>query len=413
MASEAPMSASKTALSMARPRFKNPWIIVTALAFIMAIVVAFIVGYFVRSPNEAAISNSKNTPVITTVVEKRTLESPQTPVKGISSTGSTYDVFPPSSQGTAVVTAQLVKQGERVHSGTLLGRISGRPIIALHLPFSLYRDILPGATGDDVQAIQRALKEARLYAGAIDGQYGIATQKAIRNLYTRVKEQPPTLEGETSTPEEKAASDDVGHSNKPEESKGKSAASTAPNPQGTPVLKSEIVAIASPSAIAEDIARIGAQLSEEKPFAKLRVGTPSVTVRVPSSAKDKYSVGTSVDISSDGTELTVGTVSRVSSFRNTGEEPWQSLPGYDVTISLESPDKVSDKQNVTATVRTQQEERTGLAVPVTALREVNGKTFVRISGKDVPVTVTFTQDGFSLIEGALKEGDRVQIGNAK
>lgn len=86
--------------------------------------------------------------------------------------------------GAAVVTKLPLKAGDPVQAGQLLAEVSGRPVFALHGGLPMYRDLKPGATGDDVAQLQQALRELGYGTGAdAKGVFGAGTKAALAAHY--------------------------------------------------------------------------------------------------------------------------------------------------------------------------------------------------------------------------------------
>ncbi|MFJ4779858.1 peptidoglycan-binding protein [Streptomyces sp. NPDC088762] len=86
--------------------------------------------------------------------------------------------------GTPVVTKLPLKAGDAVAAGQLLAEVSGRPVFALKGTLPVYRDLKPGATGDDVAQVQQALRELGHGTGSDRrGFFGPGTKAALTARY--------------------------------------------------------------------------------------------------------------------------------------------------------------------------------------------------------------------------------------
>ncbi|MFD0275984.1 peptidoglycan-binding protein [Kitasatospora sp. NPDC127111] len=141
----------------------------------------------IKSPAQAA-ADSEPPPadVLTAPVEKRVLTD-SVVVRGQVSAGQSVDVAP-AGGGTGgakpVVTKLPVGAGDQVRPGQSVLEVAGRPVFALRGDLPVYRDLRPGATGQDVKQLQQALKELGFGSdGDAEGSYGTATKAAVRAFY--------------------------------------------------------------------------------------------------------------------------------------------------------------------------------------------------------------------------------------
>jgi hypothetical protein len=139
----------------------------------------------VRSP--AQIAADRAAPVLppaTAEVERRVVEATVT-LRGEVTTARRVEIEASASDGArAVVTAIDVGDGDRVRSGDVLVEISGRPVILLDGRLPAYRDLQVGATGPDVEQLQRALAALGYGSADANGRLGPSTKAAVRRLYT-------------------------------------------------------------------------------------------------------------------------------------------------------------------------------------------------------------------------------------
>ncbi|MFG2994046.1 peptidoglycan-binding protein [Streptomyces sp. NPDC048257] len=93
--------------------------------------------------------------------------------------------------GAAVVTKLPLKAGDPVTAGQLIAEVSGRPVFTLHGAQPMYRDLKPGATGDDVTQLQQALRELGHGVGAdAKGVFGAGTKAALAARYRAIGYEP-------------------------------------------------------------------------------------------------------------------------------------------------------------------------------------------------------------------------------
>jgi peptidoglycan hydrolase-like protein with peptidoglycan-binding domain len=92
-----------------------------------------------------------------------------------------------------VVSALPVQDGATVKPGDVLLEVEGRPLIALGLPFPLWRELGEGTQGRDVEALQTALADLGLLEGAAGGTFDARTRAAVEELFTAVGYPPPSV----------------------------------------------------------------------------------------------------------------------------------------------------------------------------------------------------------------------------
>ncbi|MFI8079547.1 peptidoglycan-binding protein [Kitasatospora sp. NPDC086009] len=142
----------------------------------------------IRSPAQAAAESEPPPPdVLTATVEQRVLTD-SVVLRGQVGAGQTVEVAPAGSGGPAgakpVVTKLPVRTGDQVAAGQSVLEVSGRPVFALRGGLPVYRDLRPGATGQDVEQLQQALKELGFGSdGDPAGRYGAATGAAVTAFY--------------------------------------------------------------------------------------------------------------------------------------------------------------------------------------------------------------------------------------
>ncbi|MFD7262650.1 peptidoglycan-binding protein [Streptomyces sp. NPDC059874] len=150
----------------------------------------------VKSPAQvAAESRPPAQQALTVPVESRVLA--QTVVtRGTVIAGQTVTVSPQGhgsgeGAGAAVVTKLTLKAGDEITAGQLLAEVSGRPVFALKGGLPVYRDLKPGATGDDVAQLQQALRELGHGTGNDPkGTFGTGTKAALTARYKAIGYEP-------------------------------------------------------------------------------------------------------------------------------------------------------------------------------------------------------------------------------
>ena len=138
-----------------------------------------------RSPAEMAAEAEPPEPSEVTVPVERTELVADVIVR---STVQFDEPFPVSLGGSLDVDGELIvtrvpEEGTEVDEGDVLLEVSGRPVFVLSGEIPMFRDLRPGASGEDVEGLQAALDRLGYDVGSVDGELGAATQAAIEALY--------------------------------------------------------------------------------------------------------------------------------------------------------------------------------------------------------------------------------------
>ncbi|MFC7221263.1 peptidoglycan-binding protein [Streptomyces polyrhachis] len=179
---------------------RRRWIGAVAVGAALLAAAGVVASTLVKSPSQAAAdAGPPERSVLTAPVEHRVLTS-SVIVRGQVGAGQSVDVAPQVSGGESaaapVVTKLAVKQGDTLRAGQLLMEVSGRPVFVLPGRVPVYRDLKPGAEGDDVRQLQQALRGLGHGTGAdAAGVFGSGTKSALNSLYTAIGYDPlPALD---------------------------------------------------------------------------------------------------------------------------------------------------------------------------------------------------------------------------
>ncbi|MEU9082279.1 peptidoglycan-binding domain-containing protein [Streptomyces sp. NPDC048357] len=150
------------------------------------------VGSFIKSPAQAAADKAAPPPsVLSAALEKRVLKDTVT-IRGMVTADQSVQVTGAAAGAAGggakpVVTKVNVKAGETVAPGKVLVETSGRPVFALQGALPVYRDLKPGATGQDVAQLQQALTVLGHKTGAdAKGTFGPGTKAAVQAFYAAI-----------------------------------------------------------------------------------------------------------------------------------------------------------------------------------------------------------------------------------
>ncbi|MEU9874991.1 peptidoglycan-binding protein [Streptomyces phaeochromogenes] len=167
-------------------------------ALVGAVVLVGAGGWFagtqVRSPADAAASHrAPKAGPVTVEVERRSLTATVvatgtvafTSPRPLSLAGSvgTGAVTSPAGEGAEQRVTKAPVAGTKVKEGDVLMTVNGRPVLALAGSVPMYRAMGPGATGDDVKQLQKALRRLGFDPGSAGGTFGQATATAVTNWY--------------------------------------------------------------------------------------------------------------------------------------------------------------------------------------------------------------------------------------
>ncbi|MGW2894373.1 peptidoglycan-binding protein [Streptomyces sp. NPDC001212] len=157
----------------------------------------WLAGSQMQSPADAAATHRppKAGPV-TVVVERRSLTA-SVVAQGSVEFASPQSVIlagpvgPPDSgsgdygAGDAVVqrVTRAPVAGSEVKEGDVLMQVSGRPVLVLRGTVPMYRTLGPGASGDDVMQLQKALTRLGFNPGRATGTYGQSDAAAVSRWY--------------------------------------------------------------------------------------------------------------------------------------------------------------------------------------------------------------------------------------
>ena len=338
-----------------------------ALALVGA--AAFIGGTLVKAPQQSAFDAVDSQVEVTYAVEDRMVAAGVS-LPGRVVAGPTQEVGSGASseQGAGggtrrIVTQQTLSVGQTITPGTMLGEVSGRPIISVPAGVPLYRDMDESSTGADVAAFQSALQQMG-FDVEVTGEVGPRTLSAVEELYERFGDEPLS----TSTI---------------------SWTEFLPIQAGATVLRS---------------AAISTVLDMDVFLATVKVSADYLLARATVIEADQLSVGQPVEVRS-GTGSAQSTIVSVGEFSAPTDG---SAAGRDIIVAV--PEGLELTESDPVTISTSADAEPGPAVPLVALRQDSKGTYVELpstatAGKGdshdrekVYVTVKAQADGWAAIE---------------
>ncbi|MEU8544274.1 peptidoglycan-binding protein [Streptomyces sp. NPDC048717] len=329
--------------------------------------------------------------------------------------------------GAPIVTRLPVRPGQAVKAGQLLMEVSGRPVIALQGSLPMYRDLKPGAQGNDVAQLQESLLRLGYSAnGDAKGLFGPQTKVAVSKLYealgyealpaqqdggitlAKAKEEVTaarrTLEDlpkEAPSVQRTRAAEDL--------QKAQAQLDDIESKTGPMVLAAEIVYLGGfPGRVESVNARVGAKPAETA--MTLSSGRLVVNATLLPHQKGLVQPGQPVQIHSEATGATAaGTVATVSAILQAesadtdgaGSAPAAGELGYPLMVRPTTPLPASFAgQDVRLTVEAASTKKKALVVPLSAVSAgADGKTAVTVllpggAQQRIPVTTGSSGDGF-------------------
>ncbi|MFI6000523.1 peptidoglycan-binding protein [Streptomyces sp. NPDC051366] len=170
---------------------RRAWVAAVAVGAVLLSGAGVTASLVIKSPAQtAAEAGPPPLDVLIARVEKRVLRDTVI-LRGTVTSAQAVQFTPtaPGGEGTAapVVTKVAVRQGDQVEAGKVLLEVSGRPVFALPGRLPVYRDLKPGATGDDVKQLQKALADLGHGTGSDKaGTFGAGTKTALAAFYKSI-----------------------------------------------------------------------------------------------------------------------------------------------------------------------------------------------------------------------------------
>lgn len=188
---DSPSGAVEGAGASAGMARRRAWVGAVAVGAVLLSGAGVAASQVIKSPAQtAAEAGPPPLDVLVARVEKRVLRDTVI-VRGTVTSAQSVQVTPTAAGGEGaaapVVTKVAVRQGDRVDAGRMLLEVSGRPVFALPGALPVYRDLKPGATGDDVKQLQRALSGLGHGTGSDRaGTFGAGTKAALSSFYRSI-----------------------------------------------------------------------------------------------------------------------------------------------------------------------------------------------------------------------------------
>lgn len=383
--------------------------------FAAAIAVTFVVARATVTPAEHAAQRSApaQRPVIVHATRQRLVDL-RLGTCDLSVSARTMKIPAGGAEGLRVFTQVHLTTGQGVGSGTLVAEVSGRPLIALDVPFPLYRDIAPGDRGPDVTAVQEALGWLGRLDAPFSGTFDNTTQAAVARLYedlgtvaartgADVDEAARTAEAAENDLRTRAATDPAVTNRELRD-----AAETRRQAQariGVTVPAAEIVQPPKDMTVRRVVAAVGSPAEPDTPIAELRGSTATATCTFPTD--NDLDAGQAATLRAATGDI-AGTIGPT-----TANEDSTITAAFTPTEGSLPVDLVGTPVPVEVTVNATSGEV--LTVPAGTLREATGggsAVAVRRSDgttRTVPVTVGLVVDGHVEITGDIQPTDDLLV----
>jgi multidrug efflux pump subunit AcrA (membrane-fusion protein) len=154
---------------------------------VVAGALGWLIGSRISSPAEAAAAAQAPTPSLITVAVDQRLLSADIIARGsidfddpvsLSLSGTVGET------GVAQIVTMVPEEGTDLDEGAVALEVAGRPVFLLEGELPVYRDLRPGAQGEDVLQLEQALVRLGLLASA-DERWTNDTGAAVQALYAR------------------------------------------------------------------------------------------------------------------------------------------------------------------------------------------------------------------------------------
>lgn len=178
---------------------RNRLLALVVVAVVAAAGIGWYAGAQIRSPAEVAAEAEPPPPSNITVAVVREELSADIVTRGdvvfddpitLSLSGSF------AQQPERLVVTRSVEEDTELAEGDVAVEVVGRPVFLLQGDIPMYRDLRPGATGDDVLQLEEALARLGFFAGEPDGTWDQMTGAAVAAWYEQAGYRPNGLSDE-------------------------------------------------------------------------------------------------------------------------------------------------------------------------------------------------------------------------
>ena len=171
--------------------------LICAVAAIALVAGTWFVAQYFQSPaqREASAEPPPPGPVVVAVKRGDLLENTTTMARAVKEEAAAIAI--PLGAETEIVTGLGTRIGDSLAPGAVVTWVNGRPIFAIVGAFPLYRNLVLGDSGPDMEMLQEALNGLGCDI-AVDGSFGGATAACVTSLYRNVASEPSMRTVETA-----------------------------------------------------------------------------------------------------------------------------------------------------------------------------------------------------------------------
>lgn len=157
------------------------WALITLLCMVASGVTVYIASSFKTSEQKAAEAQAPEASVITASVENRTLENTLPLVCSVDYTDQRELAVTQASPGAQYTSVDIV-QGEELGHGNLVAEVNGAPVFTLLGGFSFYRDLTLDAQGPDAKLLNDSLISMGYQLPRVGADISTVTEETYRAL---------------------------------------------------------------------------------------------------------------------------------------------------------------------------------------------------------------------------------------
>lgn len=371
---------------------KTLWALLTLLCMVLTGVTVYIASSFKTSEQKAAEAQAPEPSLVTASLERRTLENTLPLVCSVDYTDQRELTVTNATAGAQYTSVDIV-QGEELGNGSLVAEVNGAPVFTLLGGFSFYRDLTLDAQGPDAKLLNDALVALGYQLPRVGSDLDTVTEETYRALgvlYTRFGYKP--LSKEDAIP---ASSFIV----------LKDQATVISKPRSTGDVSSEALALLSSGQKELACKPAGGSLSAEVASGqRLRLNT-GASVTYPVEVKTEQTTAGANTASGSGTQAVA-------------PNPQGGTDSGTQYVAVQVPENdLGGLSRFNAELILDSSPQAGLVVPSSALYTTGQGSSVKLQEgtgtRDVTVRVTFSANGYSMIEAdsstGLTEGSQVVI----